>query len=117
MLSALCEYDSVKNEMYLANFTHKDARHRIAFLVLELYRRLELKGLNNGFAMPFPLKQTDLGDMLGLSAVHVCRTLEVLREEGLLDIHQQTLSILDYTALSAMVGDYLEPINDCDLET
>jgi CRP/FNR family transcriptional regulator, anaerobic regulatory protein len=117
MLSALGEYETVKSEMYMTNIAHSDARHRVAFLILELFRRLELKGLNKGFTISFPLKQNDLGDLLGLSSVHICRTLDGLKEEGLLAIHQQTLTILDYPGLYDLVGEYLQPIIDCDIES
>lgn len=117
VLSALYEYESVKNEMYLANIAHSDAKHRVAFLVLELFRRFELKDLNKGLTIPFPLKQADLGEMLGLSTVHVCRTLDILKEESLLEIHQQTLTILDYPRLYSFVDEYLDPIIDCDIDS
>lgn len=114
MLAALSDFDSVKTEMYLANIAKTDAKQRIAFLALELYHRFKLKKLNNGIVIPFPLKQTDIADMLGLTSVHVSRTLEHLKEEGLLEIHKQTLTILDYPQLQDLVGEYLEPIGECD---
>ena len=38
--------DMMLTEMYLTNVTHRSARERIAFMVLELYHRLSLRGLN-----------------------------------------------------------------------
>lgn len=112
-LAGLCEFDNLKAEMYLANVAHCDAKERVAFLILELYRRLELRGLNKGFTIPFPLMQADIADMLGLTTVHVNRTLAVLKAEGLFVIQKHELTILDFQALYSLVGEYLEPINEC----
>jgi CRP-like cAMP-binding protein len=113
-LAGICEYDTLTAEMYLANIAHCDARKRIAFLALELFKRMELRGLNNGLTITFPLKQADVADMLGLTSVHVSRTLENLREEGLLEVGKNALTILNYPAVCALVGEYLEPIGECD---
>lgn len=107
--------DTLLAEMYLANIAHCNAREKIAFLALELYRRLELRGLNNGYTIPFPLNQADIADTLGLTSIHVSRSLQALREEGMLEIHQHELTILDYPAICSLVGEYLEPISNCDI--
>jgi CRP-like cAMP-binding protein len=84
-------------------------------MALELHKRLEFRGISKGLTIPFPLKQADIADMLGLTPVHVSRTLEKLREEGLLETQKNALTILDYPAVFSLVGEYLEPIGDCDL--
>jgi len=38
--------DMVLTDMYLSNIAHRSAGDRIAFMALELYRRLELRGMN-----------------------------------------------------------------------
>lgn len=114
-LAETYELDSLTAEMYLANVAQCGAKERIAFLVMELYRRLAQRKLNNGLSIPFPLKQADIADTLGLTSVHVSRTLESMKENGLLEMHKQTLTILDYPKLNALVGEYLEPIGECDL--
>jgi CRP/FNR family transcriptional regulator len=100
--------DMMLTEMYLTNVTHRSARERIAFMVLELYHRLRLRGLNKGYAIQFPLKQEDIADTLGLTAIHVNRTLHALKDEGLLEIHKHELTILDYDALCSLVGSEFE---------
>jgi CRP-like cAMP-binding protein len=107
--------DTLLTEMYLANITHCSARERIAFLALELYRRLELRGINNGYTIPFSLNQADIADTLGLTPIHVSRSAQALREEGLLEIHKHELTILDYPAICSLVGAFLEPISECDI--
>jgi CRP/FNR family transcriptional regulator, anaerobic regulatory protein len=100
--------DMMLTEMYLANITHRSARERIAFMVLELYRRLSLRGLNKGYSIHFPLKQEDIADTLGLSTIHVNRTLHTFRDEGLLEIHKHELTILDYDAICTLAGSDFE---------
>ena len=41
-----------------------------------------------------PLTQTDLGDTLGLSVVHVNRTLQELRRQGLVEVRDKSLRLL-----------------------
>jgi len=96
--------DMMLTEMYLTHVTHRSARERIAFMVLELYHRLRLRGLNKGSSMQFPLKQEDIADTLGLTAIHVSRTLHAFRDEGLMEIHKHELTILDYDAFCTLVG-------------
>jgi CRP/FNR family transcriptional regulator, anaerobic regulatory protein len=75
--------DKMLTEMYLGNINHRSARERIAFMVLELYHRLRLRGLNKEYSIQFPLKQEDIADTLGLTTIHINRTLHAFRDEGL----------------------------------
>ena len=77
-------------------------------MVLELYHRLRLRDLNEGYSIQFPLKQEDIADTLGLTTIHVNRTLHAFKDEGLLKIHKHKLTILDYEALCFLVGSELE---------
>ncbi len=95
-------------ERYLTSITHGSARERIAFMVLELYHRLRLRGLNRSYSIQFPLEQEDIGDTLGLSTIHVNRTLHALKQEGLLAIHKHELTIMDYEALFTLAGSEFE---------
>jgi CRP/FNR family transcriptional regulator len=107
-LASAAACDMMLTEMYLTNITHRSARERIAFMVLELYHRLRLRGLNDGYSIQFPLKQEDIADTLGLTTVHVNRTLHAFKDEGLLQIHKHELTILDYTGIYSLVGSAFE---------
>jgi CRP-like cAMP-binding protein len=100
--------DMMLTERYLTSITHGSARERIAFMVLELYHRLRLRGLNRSYSIHFPLKQEDIADTLGLSTIHVNRTLHAFKQEGLLAIHKHELTILDYEALFTLAGSEFE---------
>lgn len=60
------------------------AHERLAHFALDLCRRHERLGLCVSQSFAMPLTQETLGDVLGLSTVHVNRTLQHLRHEGLL---------------------------------
>jgi DNA-binding transcriptional regulator LsrR (DeoR family) len=49
-----------------------------------------------------PLTQELIADALGLSVPHVNRTLRQLREDGLVTIEEQRVSINDIDAMSAL---------------
>jgi CRP-like cAMP-binding protein len=87
------------------------AYERVAHFLLELQRRLQIAGLGDSQRFPLPLTQEMLADSLGLSIVHVNRTLQHLRREKLIELRSgvaillepQTLSgICDYDAVGAL---------------
>jgi CRP-like cAMP-binding protein len=75
---------------------------RMAHLLLELQRRLSQVGLSNGHSFPMPLRQDALGDALGMSAVHVNRTLQKLRNDRLVTYSGREMTLLDIERLSHM---------------
>lgn len=79
----------------------RSAVEQLAHLVCELYVRLGIVGLVNGQHFTLPATQADLGDALGLSAVHINRVLQELRAEKLISWQAQTVEVLDWPALQA----------------
>ena len=71
---------------WMLGLGRREAYGRMAHLLCELYVRLKAVGLTNGDGYAFPLTQAELGDALGLSTVHVNRTLQDLRGEGLITL-------------------------------
>lgn len=78
------------------------ARPRLAHLLCELSYRLRLAGRDLNAAVEFPLTQNDLADALGMSAVHVNRSLQILRSEGLIELSRSRLIILDKKGLHSV---------------
>ncbi|WP_238242182.1 Crp/Fnr family transcriptional regulator, partial [Methylobacterium isbiliense] len=88
----------------------RSADERMAHLLCELLVRLSTVGLSSENRYPLPVTQADLGDALGLSTVHVNRTLQELRGRGLISLEGRWLTIHDYDAVKAIAGfdsDYL----------
>ncbi len=73
----------------------RSARERIAHLLLELQFRLSLASGRKSPAFDFPLTRVHLADMLGLSHVHVSRTISDLRRDGLIAYSTGRLHILE----------------------
>jgi CRP-like cAMP-binding protein len=69
------------------------AFERMASLMLEFMDRLELAGLVRDGSFAMPLTQETLGDALGLSGVHVNRTLQQLRRDELIDLRGGIVTI------------------------
>lgn len=98
---------------HMVRLGQQTAYERVAHFLLELQRRLQIVGLGDSQRFPLPLTQEMLADALGLSIVHVNRTLQQLRRDGLIELRSgvailrepQTLcSISDYDNRGAMRG-------------
>ena len=72
--------------------------------MLELRERLGGVGLAEGDHFAMPLTQDVLADVLGLSVVHVNRTVQLLRRDGLLDIGGGVVALLDSERLQNLAG-------------
>ncbi len=93
----------------------QDARGRLAHLVCELFVRLEIVGETEGYRFELPLTQPEIGDVLGLSTVHVNRTLQELRSDGLLTWERTTVDILNWERLRRVAEfnpDYLNLVHE-----
>jgi CRP-like cAMP-binding protein len=71
------------------------AFERVAHFLLELQQRLEIVGLGDRQRFPLPLTQEMLADTLGLSIVHVNRTLQQLRRAGLIELRSGVAILLE----------------------
>ncbi len=61
-----------------------NAETRIAYAMIELCIRLRAVGAVRDWTFHLPLTQQQLGDFVGLSSVHVCRTLRSLSRLGVI---------------------------------
>ena len=72
----------------------------MAHLILEVWRRLRLRGLANSQMFDMPVTQAVMADALGLSTVHVNRSLRSLKKRGLVTKRRERVEILDLGALA-----------------
>jgi len=90
----------------------RDALQRMAHCLCELYTRLKVVGLVDAGRFEFALTQAELGEALGLSTVHVNRTIQHLRKQNLIIMSQGSVHILDFAGLAELAGfegRYLRP--------
>ena len=75
-----------------------------AALFLDLYHRLRRRDEISGNSFWCPITQGHIADALGLTKVHVSRTVTALRQKGLLDFNKQRVELLDYDGLCHLTG-------------
>jgi len=90
---------------HMVRLGRQTAYERVAHFLLELQRRLEIAGLGDSQRFPLPLTQEILADALGLSIVHVNRTLQQLRRERLIEL-RSGVAILLQPELLASISDF-----------
>lgn len=80
-----------------------NAAERVAFLVLELSLRMAGAEPAPGAPhAPIPLSQRRIGELTGLTNVHVCRTLGQLAERGLVELREGRVRLRDAPGLAAV---------------
>jgi CRP-like cAMP-binding protein len=81
---------------WVLNVGRRDARGRLAHLLCEFALRLEAQGLAPEYGYELPMTQEQLADALGLTPVHVNRTLKQLESEGLIARNKRNVSFPDW---------------------
>ena len=90
-------------DRHLAAVCRLDSRERIAAFVLSIHDRLRRRDLISRATFNLPLTQEQIADYLGLTMVHVNRTLRRMREEKLLLFDRQVVIILDLERMRELV--------------
>jgi CRP/FNR family transcriptional regulator len=86
-----------------------DAYARICVLLLDIHDRMRHRGLINRPVYNLPLTQEQIGDHLGLTLVHVNRTLRRLREEKIVLVDRQVVIIQDMERMRELAQGLPEP--------
>jgi CRP-like cAMP-binding protein len=101
----LVERDEALAYEHLTSLGRHTADERIAHLLLELFCRVKARFPSHpGDIIELPLTQDVIADAVGLTAIHVNRTLRALREAGILEVRRRQLRILDIAKLTEMAG-------------
>lgn len=87
--------DSAVLREWIVDHGSRNAREHIAHLICEMLIRHRIIGEATENAIPFPLTQDELSEATGLTSVHVNRTIQQLRSEGLIEWRKQVLVVLD----------------------
>ncbi|HEX8669024.1 MAG TPA: Crp/Fnr family transcriptional regulator [Allosphingosinicella sp.] len=92
---------------WVLNVGRRDSRSRLAHVLCEFAIRLEAQGLTKDYGYELPMTQEQLADALGLTPVHVNRTLKVLEAEGLIVRNKRSISFPDWERMRE-AGDFNE---------
>lgn len=87
------------------DLSRRPAESRIAHLILAIHARLKRRGLAKEDSFEFPVRQQQLADALGLTAVHVCKIISRLRSARIIELESRRLKILD-PKLLALTAEY-----------
>jgi CRP-like cAMP-binding protein len=90
---------------WMTSIGQREAYPRIAHLLCEMLVRLRAVGLVNGYSCVWSITQGEIGDALGITAVHVNRVLKAMRADGLIELKGERLNIPDWDKLKK-AGDF-----------
>ena len=106
----LTNLDAAIHREWEVSLGRRSALGRLAHLFCELRTRLALVGLADEGGYDCRLTQIQMGECMGLTSVHVNRTLRELRERGLVEVRRTRVDLLDPEGLEAVAEftpDYL----------
>lgn len=86
---------------WVANLGRKQAPPRVAHLFCEIGTRMEQAGLGSRDNFALPMTQMQLADVVGLTSVHLNRTLKLLESHGV-KFARKSVRIADWEALAHM---------------
>lgn len=84
---------------WLINLGRKTALEKLSHLFCELFYRMKAVSLTTANQCAMPLTQVDMADIAGLTPVHVNRTLQEMRQFGLIDLKAKWLIIPNIATL------------------
>lgn len=90
---------------WLVRNSNLPAHAALAHLFCEMFTRAKAAGLVEDDSCELPLTQEFVGEALGLTAVHTNRTLQVIRDTGVVEFRGGRLTVKDWERLRAM-ADY-----------
>ncbi|MYZ46539.1 Crp/Fnr family transcriptional regulator [Rhizobiales bacterium L72] len=95
---------------WIVGLGRRTAMQRVAHLLCELAVRFRAVGLAGDHHYTLPVTQSELGDAVGISNIHVSRVLRDLRDAGLVLVSGGTVTTLNWDGLvelSEFDPDYL----------
>ena len=94
--------DAAIHREWEVSLGRRTALAKVASLFCELHVRLGIVGLTDGDEYALPLTQTDLAECLGLTQIHVNRTLKELRQRKLVEFRSGRVKIFGMKELAAV---------------
>lgn len=91
--------DAAIHREWLIVMGAQDATSHLAHFFCEMYVRLKAIGYAQGYRFQLPMTQLEFADVVGLSSVHVNRTLQELRGRELMTLQGKDIEILNWDEL------------------
>jgi CRP-like cAMP-binding protein len=87
--------DAAMFREWIVNVGQRPAPARLAHVIVELQERLKVIGRVNGNSFEMPLTQEQIGEALGITAVHANRVIKQLRQDGIVELHRGRVTVLN----------------------
>lgn len=91
--------ESSRLREWIVNIGRRDAHTRVGHLLCEFSLRRAVAGVPRDQSDYLPMTQEQLGDAVGLTAVHVNRVLKGLAQRGLIERDRRQIRIIDWAGL------------------
>jgi CRP-like cAMP-binding protein len=88
----------------LRSCTHHKAEERVAHFLLEIYARYNFKKMIDSNVFSFPITQEVVGELLGITSVHVSRCMTVLEQKKLIRKSRNSIKLLEPELLAEYTG-------------
>jgi CRP-like cAMP-binding protein len=86
--------DAAMFREWIVNVGQRPAPARLAHVMVELRERLKVIGRVKANRFEMPLTQEQVGEALGITAVHANRVIRQLREDGIVVFHRGQVTVL-----------------------
>jgi CRP-like cAMP-binding protein len=96
--------DAAMFREWIVNVGQRPAPARLAHVIVELRERLKVIGRIEGASFEMPLTQEQVGEALGITAVHANRVIRQLRQDGIVDLRRGRVDVLDEGRLVELAG-------------
>ena len=103
-LSTIWVDERAQTDQLALNISRKSAHKRIAWLILNLAKRLTKTEMVDGERIDFPLRQHHIAKATGLTHIYVGKVLSEFQRAGLIEINNRSLRIIDKEKLRHVAG-------------
>lgn len=93
--------DAAMHREWIMTLEQLTAPRRIAHIFAEIWRRLEMVGLNRADGFDTSLTQSDLSEMCGATPIHTNRAIRELRQAGVAEFQRGRVTIADRAKLES----------------
>jgi CRP/FNR family transcriptional regulator, anaerobic regulatory protein len=88
----------------LRNCTHHKAEERVAHFLLEIFARYNFKGMIDSNTYSFPATQEVVGELLGMTSVHVSRCMTALEQKKMIRKTRSSIRLLQPELMAENTG-------------
>lgn len=93
-----------RQSAWITALGRKSAIERISSLMVEFMDRMKGAGRSQSDRFPMPLTQSEIGDVVGLTPIHVNRVMKDLKTRGIIEARSRFVTVRDQAELRAIAN-------------